>query len=162
MSDRYELTTSEDGLTYQFTTDFGEQYIAYFTEFTLRDFSDMEFMVPMFGFEPRNAGMDKGKRIFDRKIKNTIQYIIQEFFTKNPENSILYLCSQEDEKARQRKVTFSGWFQELDTDTYIKCDSPKELSFDKFYCSIILLKDNPNKDYLISAFYYTINYWMGT
>ena len=37
MSNPYDLTPSEDGLSYQFTTDFGDKYTAYFTSFYLQN-----------------------------------------------------------------------------------------------------------------------------
>ena len=159
MLSRYDPTPSEDELSYQFTTDSGDKYTAYFTEFFLQNEQGEDIEVTSFGFERLKATQDGPPR-FDAKIKATIQYLLLEFFKKNADNAILYICFPGDGMARNRKITFASWFNDLSND-FIKRDSYTKHAECNFYSSIIVSKNNPQKDNLINAFYHTLSYWMG-
>ena len=159
MSSRYEL--AEDGLTYKFTTASGDLYIAYFTEFILTTKDGGELCIPMFGFERKSLHLLQETKIhFDEKVKNTLQYLIREFFRVNPEQGFVYICSQDGGKQRARHVTFSRWFNDLG-ESYAKYDSPEQYNVDTFYSSLIVLNANTNKEKYVNAFFHTIEIWMG-
>jgi hypothetical protein len=50
----------------------------------------------MFGFSRKLALRNKGEGIAkDAKVKATILHIFTEFFRLNPDNGVVYICSQE-------------------------------------------------------------------
>lgn len=159
MSSRYNLTLSEDGQSYQFTTEAGNQYTAYFTEFFLQNERGEEFKISSFGFDRLKVPEESVIR-FDPLIKSTIQHIITAFFDNNSEDAVLYICLPGDGLARSRHITFDRWFNELEH-RLVKHDSHVKYAADDFYSSMILLANNPRKDILIDAFNYTLIYWMG-
>lgn len=159
MSNRYDLIPSEDGLSYQFTTDSGDKYTAYFTTFFLLNEQGEDVEVSSFGFERLKVAQDSPNR-FDARVKATIQYVLLEFFKKHADRGILYICFQGDGMARNRRITFARWFNDL-SDTFTKHDSHIRYAEYDFYSSIIVSNNNPLKDSLIKTFYHTIRYWMG-
>lgn len=159
MSSRYNLTLSEEGQSYRFTTDAGNQYTAWFTEFFLQNERGEEFKISSFGFDRLKVPEEPVIR-FDPKVKSTIQHIISTFFAKNSEDAVLYICLPGDGLAKSRHITFDRWFNELGQQ-FIKYDSHVKYTEDDFYSSLILLANNPCKDILIDAFNYTLIYWMG-
>ena len=129
MSNPYELTSSPDRLSYQFTTDSGDKYTAYFTVFYLQNEQGEDLEISSFGFERLKGELDAGRK-FDPRVK-----------------------------ARNRRITFSRWFNELASD-FIKHDSRAKYGELNFYSSLIVAKNNPRKDEIIQAFHHTISYWM--
>jgi len=159
LSKPYDFISAVEGQDYQFTTQSGDKYTAWFTEFFLQTQDQNELLIYSFGFECSRNSTESSLR-FDTRIKATIQNIIIEFFKKHPNDAILYICSSADGKARNRHITFSNWFNEFGNN-FTKCDSQIQYEGNDFYSSIIILNDNPQKDYLIDAFFFTIEYWMG-
>ena len=159
MSNHYDLSLTSDGKAYQFTTSTGDLYIAYFTEFVLQNSTGEDILIPSFGFEKRSS-ISSEKERYDAKVKATILFIIRDFFGKNPEAGVLYLCLNNDEKARNRHITFSKWFRELGSG-YEKFDAPVYYRKVGLYSSIVVLTKSARKNELKEAFYYTIEYWMG-
>lgn len=47
-------------------------------------------------------------------LKYTIIHIIETFFYDQNDNAILYVCINNDEKARNRHITFCKWYNEFD------------------------------------------------
>jgi hypothetical protein len=156
LSALYKIHLLEDGSGYQFKTSSGDVYVAYFTEFTLLDSEENEIPVVSFGFACKRSTEEKPR--YDSKVKQTIVYIIQDFFNKQPDDAVLYMCMNNDGKARSRHVTFNNWYRELNTDLE-KHSSSSEQGNSGFYGSILLKSNNPNKKKLIASFYFTIGYW---
>jgi hypothetical protein len=160
LSNRYELTTSDDGLSYQFSSASGDVYYAYFTLFFLQNKQGEEIEIFSFGFDRKETGFSV-QRGFDPLVKATIQHILLDFFKQNHESAAIYVCLTTDGKARNRKITFAKWFNEL-ADDFVKFDSYTQYEEDNFYSSIIIAKNNPYKNSLIEAYYYSLDYWMGS
>jgi hypothetical protein len=158
LSNHYDLSSTPDGKAYQFITNKGERYVAYFTEFVLQAPDGKDIVIPSFGFEKQTITSSKGEG-YDDRVKATILFIIQEFFEKNPDNGVLYLCYNNDGKARNRHITFGKWFRELDA-AYEKFDSPVAYRSAGLYSSLITSKMSERTAQLKTAFYFTIEYWM--
>ena len=152
----YNISASSDKKSYEFETSSGDLYLAYFTEFSLTKPDGSELLIVCFGFSCHKAFTPTPVKIkYDPKIELTIVFLINSFFKKNDENAILYLCLNNDEKAKYRHRTFNRWFKNLDKD-FIK----HQIIANDFYGSILLQKSNPFKEEIISAFKYTVNiYW---
>ena len=152
---RYNTTLLEDENGYQFITDEGEVYIAYFTEFTLFDSEQNEVTATSFGFTNKDTSKN---RKHDPKVKNTIIYLIKEFFEQQDDSAILYICINNDSMEQNRHITFGRWFNEMNT-TFERYSSLGEHAEAGFYCSIIFKNSNPRRLKLIEAFYFTIAYY---
>lgn len=157
MSSRYEFEKLSNGAGYKFITSSGDIYIAYFTEFVLLAPTGNDLVVLSFGFTCKRSDNKKHQH-YDIKVKQTIIFIIKEFFEEQNENAILYICINNDEKARNRQITFNSWFNEFNVDLE-KHNSHESLGSLGFYSSILFKRNNPNKQNLIAAFYFTLEYW---
>ena len=94
---------------------------------------------------------------YDAKVSKTIENIIERFFYKI-ENSLIYICSDDNEKAIQRHKIFDRWYKKsefkkvvvkIDNIINIKID---KLNIQKLYTSFIFHKDNPNYNKLIEIY----------
>jgi len=160
LSARYEIILLEDETGYQFTTSSGDVYIAYFTEFIIVDSNQTDIPVTSFSF---NCKRNSGLHGHDAMVKNTIVYLIMEFFNHQDDAAILYLCLNSDGKERNRHITFGKWFNEIDLkDEFERYSTLAEHAKTGLYSSILFKKTNPNRLKLIESFYYTISYYLGT
>jgi len=85
-----------------------------------------------------------------------------EFYLLDKDHTEIQIFSfgTDDGMSRNRRIIFGQWFNEVRND-YTKYDSPIKYAEDQFYSSLIIKNDNPQKEYLIEAFQFTIDYWMG-
>jgi len=121
----------------------------------LQDKNGTEVPALSFGFSCKLANEENPQR-YDVKIKHTIIYIVNEFFGAQPADAILYLCMNQDGKAKNRHITFDIWFKEA-AEELEKHNSPDESAKHNFYGSILVKSTNPYKQRYIDAFYFTIN-----
>ncbi|MRG48959.1 hypothetical protein GFS24_27865 [Chitinophaga sp. SYP-B3965] len=146
----YDLTKTEDG--YQFTSDFGLTYFLYFSKYYLIDENGDDLIVTSFGFfhDPEKV------RVNDQRIKATIISFIIDYFEKNPELGILYLCDPRDDLARHRRIIFGSWHREMDQGIE-KFDCNKYHAKLGYYSSLLIKADNPQKQHYVDAFYRHLN-----
>jgi hypothetical protein len=104
----YEVTVTKEG--YEFTTDQGIIYKLYFSSFYLTDEIGDDIKVLSFGFynEPETF------HIKDPRVKVTIVGFIKDFFNKNPDIGMLYLCDQKGDLARHRRIIFGKWYRDIE------------------------------------------------
>lgn len=155
MSAHYDVVKADDGSSYQFTTTSGITYVAYFTEFTLMEANGDELQAISFGF---TCDRLYGVKRHDGRVRPTIVHIIEEFFDAQPDDALLYMCMDNDGRGRNRHITFGRWFKEVDGALEKHSFASKDPQ-EGFYSSIIIKSNNPQKQRMIDAFYYTINYW---
>lgn len=158
MLSHYNWTETAEG--YEFSTISKLNYLAYFTDFYLQSPKNgTDVKVFSFGITCRESDDFRlGRK--DESIRNTVILIIQDFFTKNSDQAVLYICMT-DGSARERKITFGRWFYELADDRFEKHDCNPECTKEGLYSSLILKSDNVNKDEFINSFHYTIDSWFG-
>lgn len=94
---------------------------------------------------------------FDAKVSRTIQNIIQRFFQQT-ENSLIYICSDDDHKSIVRHKIFSRWYKHskyqediIKLDNIIKVDVNLE-SPQILYTSMMFHKKNTQYEKLISIY----------
>ena len=94
---------------------------------------------------------------YDAKVSKTIEDIIERFF-RRVENSLIYVCSDDDKKAKQRHKIFDRWYEKseyrevvvkIDNIISIKID---EINIQKLYTSFMFHKDNSNFRKLIDIY----------
>ncbi len=142
----YSLTKTEDG--YQFISDFGLTYFLYFSKYYLADENGDDIVVTSFGFFNEPAQV----KVNDRRVKITIISFLISFFEKNKELGMLYICDPKDNLARHRRIIFGTWHREMDKEIE-KYDCNERHSNLGYYSSLLIRADNPQKHYIISAFY---------
>ena len=95
---------------------------------------------------------------FDSKVSKTIENIIERFF-KNSENSLVYVCSEEKNKAVARHKIFDRWYRNSKhKDFIVKIDNIIKINIDglkgqKLYTSFMFHKQNSNYEYLIEIYH---------
>lgn len=93
---------------------------------------------------------------FDTKVSKTIEHIIERFFQKT-ENALIYICSDEDERARIRHEIFDRWYRNSDYKNWIvKIDNIMKFNIkneiQKLYTSFLFHKQNLNYEKLIQIY----------
>lgn len=89
---------------------------------------------------------------YDIKVSKTIEFIVVEFF-KTIQNSIIYICSDTDDRAKQRHLTFSRWYQKSFYKEYIiKLDNIITIGEENIYTSLMFHKENILSSKLIQIY----------
>lgn len=94
---------------------------------------------------------------YDAKVSRTVIDIVEQFFNKI-ENSIIYICSDEDEKAKTRFKVFDRWYKKSEYRTFIgKIDNIIQYKISenvtqKMYTSFMFHRDNPASEKLVEIY----------
>lgn len=92
---------------------------------------------------------------FDGLVSKTIENVITAFFA-NVQNSLIYVCSENDEKAETRFNVFNRWYKNSSlesvtkVDNIIKCESEGNVYV--IYTSLLYHNENPNVGYILEAY----------
>ncbi|QNK78098.1 hypothetical protein H7F37_03165 [Winogradskyella sp. PAMC22761] len=83
----------------------------------------------------------------------TIDNIINDFF-KSRENSLIYVCSNEQDKNQIRSLVFERWYQySQHKDVITKIDSIIPMDDNSIlYTSLLYHNENPNITYILTSF----------
>ncbi|TFF30343.1 DUF6169 family protein [Mucilaginibacter psychrotolerans] len=106
-----------------------------------------------FGFECVRKNPNKRQR-YDVGTKSTILNILTNFFDKRSEDAFIYICLNTDGFARNRRIIFGRWFNELKSE-YERHQSHIDYAEQGWYSALLIRKDNPSKQRYIDAFHYT-------
>ena len=139
----YEVWLTSEG-DFNFETDFGVLYrISFRLEQTIWEDGAYEFSIIN---QNRNSSPN------DKKVRDTIFGIIEEFFNSNPD-ILLYQCETGDNRQAMRDRLFLRWFKEYEHSDkyYIKVS---EIIAEKVanYTAVIVQKDNPDLEAIIRDF----------
>lgn len=93
---------------------------------------------------------------FDSLVSKTISEIILCFF-KNNNNSILYVCSDNDKKEIKRFNAFQRWYAQSETNKFIlKIDNILSFEYENskqlIFTSFLIHSENPRKNDLIEIY----------
>jgi len=141
----YKYTLTEEG-RYQFTTESGIEYFAYFL-----DLSDYGPDFYTFNFERQELLKDDEKKAPGRDVLDTICQILSDFFQKKT-NAMLFVCDSTDGRAEGRRRLFARKFNSVNDGSFEKIDRDGRTKYYSVYSSLIYRKDNPNKEELLAAF----------
>lgn len=131
----YSVTLTSKGY-FLFNTDQDVTYAISFTEeFEIGGCMGYQFSI-------RNANNHHGS--FDKKIRETIVGILEEFFRTNI-NVLLYICDTSDQREAARNRLFIHWFKQFaDPSTYTFCSSEAIVEGEGFYTAMIVENRNPS------------------
>ena len=94
---------------------------------------------------------------YDAKVSRTIENIVERFF-HNVLNSMIYVCSDEDDKAKTRFKVFDRWHKKSEYKAFIvKIDNIiqykiSETEIQKMYTSFMFHRDNPTCQKLVEIY----------
>ena len=94
---------------------------------------------------------------YDSKVSKTIEHLIERFFQKI-ENSLIYICSDDNEKAEKRHEIFNRWYKKSKyKEVIIKIDNIisvkiSENEKQKLYTSFMFHKQNSNFEKLLEIY----------
>lgn len=142
--------------TYNFTTQNGILYrVAFIVDETFSTISKEE--IPNIFQLIIEKATDEVES-YDAKVSKTIENIIERFFQK-AENSLIYICSDDNEKAIQRHKIFDRWYKKSEHKNYVrKIDNIITIEIDaqniqKLYTSFLFHTNNPSYEKLIHIYY---------
>lgn len=115
---------------YIFRTDYGVRYAVGF------DDSDLLYSDETYFFSIIN--IDNVKSPNDWKVRDTVQSVIEEFFSKN-NHALLYICETGDSRQAMRNRLFERWFS-----------SYRHSGFYTFHSAVVSAEGIPNYVALIS------------
>ena len=155
MQNHYNYVFDEITNTYNFTTKNSILYrVAFIVDETFNTISGEE--IPnIFQLVIEKASDELEP--YDAKVAKTIEDIIERFFHK-VENCLVYVCSDDNEKAKQRHKIFDRWYRKSDYRNIVtKIDNVINIVTDnrqvqKLYTSFMFHTDNPAYEKLIGIY----------
>jgi len=91
-------------------------------------------------------------RPVDPRIAATVADLVLAFF-ENVENGIIYICDTADGRELARDYLFDRWFRKYNDGRAEKYSAQQQTPDYLVKASLIILKDNPDKEQIISDFY---------
>ena len=154
MLNQYNYTFNKTTSTYNFTTKNDIEYkIVFIIDETLDVVSEVHIEnIYQIVIEKITAKIEP----FDVLVSKTIQNIITAFF-ENIQNSLIYVCSENDKKAKKRFNVFNRWYNNstlesiTKVDNIINCES-EGITY-TIYTSLLYHKENPNIDNILLAYH---------
>lgn len=137
-----------EGEEYCFITDEGIRYHAYFIEpgTFFERYPIIHPHILEFGFYATQKPRRK-----DLRVRSTIVALLKEFFLKNPDALLYFLCDRVDAKQLARHRKFESWFLASGTNGLEKHDFQTTVEGITFYFSLIFLSSNSLKPYIANV-----------
>lgn len=156
MQNQYSYTSCDSSRSYHFTTKYDIEYsITFIEDGTINSIlSEDEQIENVYQVVVEKISDKSGP--FDLAVSKTVSHIIFTFLSKL-NNTLLFICSPEDDKAKIRFDTFGRWYTNSDfKSVIIKKDnvisSDNESSEHTLYTSLLYHRNNPNKSKIIGAY----------
>lgn len=149
ISSPYKVAKASIANYVTFTTDFGVEYVVGF------DKDDLSLGIVSYQLMIINSNKKKSPR--DKKLRDTIIAIVENFFYQNNE-VMLYICETGDRKQAMRSRLFEYWYTHYSYKkffTYISSPLVDEEGVVN-YAAIILRNDHPHYSEVIRKFTETI------
>lgn len=141
----YQVELTDQYGFYQFFTDGGVHYSVGFMEDDL--------LLTNNSYQLIIANINNHKSPRDRKVRDTIVSIVDEFFNRN-NSTLLYICETGDSKQRMRSRLFEYWFSTYTRKALFTTMSSSIVDVDGVvnFATIILRNDNPHLSEIITEF----------
>ncbi len=155
MQSHYNYVFDEITNTYNFVTKNEILYrVAFIIDETFSTISGEEISnIFQLVIEKSNEGIEP----YDSKVSKTIEHLIERFFRKI-ENSLIYICSDGNEKAKKRHEVFNRWYEKsIHKEVIIKIDNIISFPINvnekqKIFTSFMFHKKNINFEKLIGIY----------
>lgn len=132
-------------LIYEFTTEAGIVYIAYFLDMSTYD-SHFNH-VYTFNFDSR----DNVNTPQDNRIADTICTIVSEIFD-NDSNAVIIICDNTDHREKGRNRLFQQWYDRMSNTAICKVDKQYRSEDYDIYSSLLIHENNADFDNIVRAF----------
>jgi hypothetical protein len=149
----YNYTFNESANTYSFSTKNNIEYkIVFIVDETLDFASDIPILNV---FQIIIEKVTDDREPYDSLVSKTIENIVTTFFA-NTKNSLIYICSQDEERAETRFYVFDRWYKKSTLKSVKKADNI--VSFESggnayiIYSSLLYHAENPNIKLILSAY----------
>ena len=141
----YHVELNEQDGFFQFFTDSGVHYSVGFIE--------DDVLLSKDSYQLIIANLNNRKSMRDRKVRDTIVAIIDEFFNCN-NATLLYICETSDNKQRMGSRLFEYWFSTYNRKSQFTTLSSSIADREGVinYATIILRNDNPDLSEIITEF----------
>lgn len=141
----YQVEPTEQNGFYQFFTDGGVHYSVGFME--------DDVLLSKNSYQLIIANINNHKSPRDRKVRDTIVSIVDEFFRCN-NSTLLYICETGDNKQRMRSRLFEYWFSTYNRKALFTMISSSIVDAEGVvnFATIILRNDNPELSEIIVEF----------
>lgn len=141
----YRVEPTDKNGFYQFFTDSGVHYIVGFLE--------DDILLSNNSYQLIIANVNNHKSPRDRKVRDTIVSIIDEFFIRN-NSTLLYICETGDDKQQMRSRLFEYWFSTYNRKALFTMISSSIVDADGIvnFATIILRNDNTHLSEIIKEF----------
>lgn len=141
----YHIVRNEQDGFFHFFTDGGVHYSVGFIE--------DDILLSKESYQLIIANLNNRKSMRDKKVRNTIIAIIDEFFNCN-NSTLLYICETGDNRQGLRSRLFEYWFSTYNQKALFTTLSSSVVDDEGIinYASIILRNDNPFLTEIISEF----------
>lgn len=150
MADQYNYSFDEVTNSYNFTTKYNICYkIAFIIDETLDSVSEESIEnVYQIVIEKVTDIIDS----FDGSVSKTIEIIIAAFF-ETVRNCLIYICSDEGEKAKVRFNVFDRWYRNSTfVESVIKIDNIIDCESSLIYTSLLYHNSNENIEKVLTAY----------
>lgn len=140
--------------SYAFVTDNQISYEVKFKDSSYLFDGRLEFPVIAFEFILEiEENPDSVRPPLDAKIPYTVAAIFRDFFAKNDEQVIIYICDSSDSRQAIRRRKFNQWVELFKGNEFLKIDAEiVESSKITYYNSLILKTNHPNRQTIIDVF----------
>lgn len=134
-----------DELSVRFKTTAGVRYIVGFTpDVFIYDEGGYEFYII-----PESETAPQDPLVF-----HTIMAVIEDLFTNASESVMIYICAPDDDRQAVRARLFEMWFHKAKAESSYSLHTYNSQEEDgtQYFYGLLLRKDNPSHDALVSAF----------
>jgi hypothetical protein len=140
--------------SYVFVTDLKISYEIKFKSSSYLFDNRLDFKISVHEFVIEVAINPTGKRpALDARIPYTIASIFIDFFEKDNEQAIVYICDSSDIRQEARRRKFNQWVELFKGNHFIKVDTEiVESPIITYHNSITLRADNPRRGTIVDAF----------
>jgi hypothetical protein len=143
--------TNLSELSFEFRTDNGIVYHAYFIAYGSLFASYPEFSNDIYSFNLDIAVPGHESEPIDEKTALTVVAIFRSFFTLR-RNVAIYICDNADDRHLARKRKFDFWFWKYNDGSIRKEDGIAVIADTGIYNSLLVHKQNMHADQIIEAF----------
>lgn len=144
----YQVMLIEPNGLYKFFSDYGVELGISF------DISWIFTNIPVYELTIANLNHKQSPR--DRKVKDTVGVIVEEFFRQN-QTAILYICETGDSKQAMRNRLFMAWLETFNSTGEYEVISASVVDEGiENYAAMILRRDNPKFEEYVADFNETV------
>lgn len=149
----YDFEWDDKSSSYVFTTSSTSVYNIFFSEDEHLNVGDEENSVSkVYQILVVKSPNEEGKKRYDPRVCKTIVCLVDLFFDKDHDNTLVFTCSNDDGKGQSRDVLFKRWYRDYTKENYEKIDNFIELDDIKMFTGMILNCNNTKYQLILERY----------